>query len=73
VELCVCGADGNEGEGVGGCSTLVDDNVCLDDADGLCLHKTQANWSASTALRSVDGDAEIILGVSAWSETTEKF
>ena len=42
--------------------TLVDVNVCLDAADGLCLHihNAQANWRASTALRSVDGDAEII-------------
>ena len=58
VELGVCGTDGNGG--VGGRNTPVHVNVCLDAADGLCLNNAQANWRASTALRSVDGDAEII-------------
>ncbi len=58
VELGVCGADGIGG--VGGRNTPVYVNVCLDAADGLCLHNTQATWRASTALRSVDGDAEIM-------------
>lgn len=59
MELGVCGgADGNGR--VGGHNTPVHVTVCLDGADGLCLHNAQANWRASTALRSVDGDAEII-------------
>jgi hypothetical protein len=39
VELSVCGADGNGG--VGGRITPVYVNVCLDAADGLCLHNAQ--------------------------------
>ena len=54
MEVGVCGADRNEGEVVGGHITLVDVNESLDAADGLCLHKAQANLRASTALRSVD-------------------
>ena len=59
VHLGVCGSAGNEG-GDGGRSTLVDVKESLDDADGSCLNKAQATWRAATALRSVEGDAEII-------------
>ncbi len=58
MELGVCGADVIGG--VGGCNTPVYVNVCLNAADGLCLHNAQATWRASTALRSVDGDTEIM-------------
>ena len=59
VHLGVCGPVGNEGDD-GARTTLVDVNESLDAPDGSCLNKAQATWRASTALRSVDGDTEII-------------
>jgi hypothetical protein len=48
VEVGVCGADRNEGEGVGGHNTLVDLNESLDAADGFCLHKASETGDVLT-------------------------
>ena len=64
VEVGVCGADRNEGEVVGGRSTLVDVNESLDAADGLCLHKALKMKDSKIASNGEDG-----VTVCGWSSS----